>query len=62
MKLEVHLYTSLPLIYIWRYSTRNISFLLGGRSQLHKLKHGKRELGAILFDIPYVGYRVYQFL
>jgi hypothetical protein len=32
-----------------------------GRFQLHK-KHGKRELGAILFDILYFGYRVSQFL
>jgi hypothetical protein len=32
-----------------------------GRFQLHR-KHGKRELGAILFHIPYVGYRVSQFL
>jgi hypothetical protein len=35
--------------------------VLRGRFQLHK-KHGKRELGAILFDIPYVGCRVSQFL
>jgi hypothetical protein len=32
-----------------------------GRFQLHK-KHGKWELGAILFDVPYFGYRVSQFL
>jgi hypothetical protein len=30
-----------------------------GRFQLQK-KHGNRELGAILFDIPDVGYRVLQ--
>jgi hypothetical protein len=32
-----------------------------GRFQLHK-KHGKRELGAILFDIPDVGYHMSQIL
>jgi hypothetical protein len=33
--------------------------LVRGRFQLHK-KHGKRELGAILFDIPDVSYHVSQ--
>jgi hypothetical protein len=38
-----------------------MSLLIGAGFNSTK-KHGKRELGAILFDIPDVGYRVSQIL